>query len=64
MKFLGSLVKGNGWIGKYYKLDKEKFDLLSLQSTNLKNILISLKAHREETKKIDFQFFFLNPKSC
>ena len=28
MKFIGSIVKGDGWVGKYYKLDQKKFDLL------------------------------------
>ena len=35
MKFLGSIVEGDGWIGKIYKLDKGKFDLSTLQSIDL-----------------------------
>ena len=62
MKFFGSLVEGNGWIGKYYKLGKQIFDLLSLQSIDLKKYPISLTVLREETKRIDFQSFFLNQR--
>ena len=27
MKFFGSLVEGTGWVGKYYKLDKQIFEI-------------------------------------
>ena len=35
MKFIGSTVKGDGWVGKHYKFDQKKFDLLNLQSVNI-----------------------------
>ena len=51
MKFFGILVEGNGWVGKYYKLDKQIFDLLSLQSFDLKKYTYLLEISSEETKE-------------
>ncbi len=62
MKFLGRLVKGNGWIGKYYKLDKKKFDLLSLQAINLKKYPYLLESSSRGNTKNRFSILFFKPK--
>ena len=62
MKFFGSLVEGNGWIGKYYKLDKQIFDLLSLQSIDLKKYPYLLDSSSRGNKKNRFSILFLNQR--
>jgi len=62
MKFFGSLVEGNGWIGKYYKLGKQIFDLLSLQSIDLKKYPYLLDSSSRGNKKNRFSILFFKPK--
>ena len=62
MKFLGSILKGDGWIGKLYKLDKKKFDLLNLQSINLNKYPYLLESSSRGNKRIDIRFCFFKPK--
>ena len=62
MKFFGSLVEGNGWVGKYYKLDKQIFDLLSLQSIDLKKYPYLLESSSRGNKKNRFSILFFKPK--
>ena len=60
MKFFGSLVEGNGWVGKYYKLGKQIFDLLSLQSIDLKKYPYLLDSSSRGNKKNRFSILFQN----
>ncbi len=62
MKFFGSLIEGQGWIGKYYKLDKEDFDLLSLQSIDLNKYPYLLESSSRGNKKNRFSILFFKPK--
>ena len=62
MKPFGSLVEGNGWVGKYYKLDKQIFDLLSLQSIDLKKYPYLLDSSSRGNKKNRFSILFFKPK--
>ncbi len=62
MKFFGSLLEGDGWIGKYYKLDKQNFDLLSLQSLDLNKYPYLLESSSRGNKKNRFSILFFKPK--
>ena len=62
MKFIGSTVKGDGWVGKYYKLDQKKFDLLNLQSINITKYPYFLESSSRGNKKNRFSVLFFKPK--
>jgi len=62
MKFLGSIIKGDGWIGKLYKLDKKKFDLLNLQSIDLDKYPYLLESSSRGNKKNRYSILFFKPK--
>ncbi len=62
MKFLGSIIKGHGWIGKLYKLDKKKFDLLSLQSIDLNKYPYLLESSSRGNKRNRYSFLFFKPR--
>ena len=63
MKFIGSIVKGDGWVGKYYKLDQKKFDLLNLQSINITKYPYLLESSSRGNKKNRFSVLFFKPKT-
>ena len=62
MKFLGSILKGDGWIGKLYKLDKKKFDLLNLQSIDLNKYPYLLESSSRGNNKNRYSIHFFKPK--
>ena len=62
MKFLGSIVKGDGWIGKIYKLNKIKFDLLNLQSIDINKYPYLLESSSRGNKKNRYSILFFKPK--
>ena len=61
MKFLGSIVEGDGWIGKIYKLDRVKFDLSSLQSIDLNKYPYLLESSSRGNKKNRYSILFFKP---
>ena len=61
MKFLGSIVEGDGWIGKIYKLDRIKFDLSSLQSIDLNKYPYLLESSSRGNKKNRYSILFFKP---
>ena len=63
MKFIGSTVKGDGWVGKYYKLGQKKFDLLNLQSINITKYPYLLESSSRGNKKNRFSVLFFKPKT-
>ena len=62
MKFLGSILKGDGWIGKLYKLDKKKFDLLNLQSIDLNKYPYLLESSSRGNNKNRYSILFFKHK--
>ncbi len=62
MKFFGNIIKGKGWLGKYYKLDHKEFDLLSLHSLNPKQYPFFLESSSRGNIKNRFSILFYNPK--
>ncbi|MAJ56547.1 MAG: aminodeoxychorismate synthase, component I [Candidatus Pelagibacter sp.] len=62
MKFLGSILKGTGWIGKHYKLNEKKFDLLSLQSIDINKYPYLLESSSRGNKKNRYSILFFKPK--
>ena len=61
MKFLGSIVEGDGWIGKIYKLNRVKFDLSSLQSIDLNKYPYLLESSSRGNKKNRYSILFFKP---
>ena len=62
MKFFGKIINGKGWLGKYYKLEDEKFDLLSLHSLNPKKYPFLLESSSRGNNRNRFSILFYNPR--
>ena len=60
--FSNSLIKNNGWSAKYLSLKNQKFDLVNLQTLNLKKYPYLLESSSRGNDKNRYSILFYKPE--